>query len=51
MRTVNGGMLLQTVCRFADVDFTIARTEDKLRIKHSNNTFTNSTSSEERMKR
>ncbi|KAH9370627.1 hypothetical protein HPB48_008729 [Haemaphysalis longicornis] len=26
---VNGGMLLQTVCRCADVDFAIARTQDK----------------------
>ncbi|KAH9365884.1 hypothetical protein HPB48_017276 [Haemaphysalis longicornis] len=51
LRPVNGGMLLQTVCRCADVDFAIARTQDKLRINPFNNSFTISTPSEERMKR
>ncbi|KAH9367421.1 hypothetical protein HPB48_021485 [Haemaphysalis longicornis] len=51
LRPVNGSMLLQTVCRCADVDFTIARTTDKLRINLFNNSFTISTPSEERVKR
>ncbi|KAH9366839.1 hypothetical protein HPB48_022773 [Haemaphysalis longicornis] len=52
---VNGGMLLQTVlqmvCRCANVDFAIARTQEKLRINPFYNSFTSSTPSEERMKR
>ncbi|KAH9363739.1 hypothetical protein HPB48_006759 [Haemaphysalis longicornis] len=40
LRPVNGGMLLQTVCQCADVDFTIARTQDKFRINPVNNCFT-----------
>ncbi|KAH9363734.1 hypothetical protein HPB48_021525 [Haemaphysalis longicornis] len=51
LRPVNGGMLLQTVCRCADVDFAISRTQDKLSINPFNNSFTISTPSEERMKR
>ncbi|KAH9361514.1 hypothetical protein HPB48_001384 [Haemaphysalis longicornis] len=51
LRPVNGGMLLQTVCRCADVDTAIARTQDKLRINPFNNSFTISTPSEERMRR
>ncbi|KAH9363737.1 hypothetical protein HPB48_021522 [Haemaphysalis longicornis] len=50
LRPVNGGMLLQTVCRCADVDFAIARTQGKFCISPLNNSFTRSPS-EERMKR
>ncbi|KAH9379260.1 hypothetical protein HPB48_000237 [Haemaphysalis longicornis] len=52
LRPVNGGMLLQTVCRCAHVDFAIARTQEKLRINPLQQlSFTISTPSEERMKR
>ncbi|KAH9379684.1 hypothetical protein HPB48_012318 [Haemaphysalis longicornis] len=51
LRPMNGSIFLQTVCRCADVDFAIARTEDKLRINPLNDSFAISTLSEERMKR
>ncbi|KAH9379585.1 hypothetical protein HPB48_019066 [Haemaphysalis longicornis] len=50
LRPVDGVMLLQTVCRCADVDFAIARRQDKLRINPFNNSCTISTPFEERMK-